>query len=286
MTTLALLIVLTSAFLHAFWNLLLKRVNSGLAFMWLIFAAMVAAFAPVAITILIVDRPLIGWPEMVAMAGNGVLQLTYFYLLNQGYRFGDLSLVYPLARGSGPLLVLIYAVLVIGERPTLVAIGGATLIALGVLLLTANFKELRANNAYRGVMFALLTGATIATYTLWDRHAVHDLHLNPLLYLWVGSIGQMLIVLPYAIRHRDQVADAWRTHWKPAIGIGVISIGAYALILFALTFSPVSYIAPAREISVLVGSMMGSRLLSENLSTRRVIAAAAMVLGMIGLALG
>ncbi len=220
------------------------------------------------------------------MAGNGVLQLTYFYLLNQGYRFGDMSLVYPLARGSGPLLVAIAAILFLGERPTLLALGGASLIGVGVLLLSGNLNELRANGALKGVIYALLTGASIAVYTLWDRHAVRDLALPPLFYLWVGSVVQVLIVAPYAFRHRTEVSGEWRDHWKSAVGIGVISILAYALILFALTFSPVSYVAPAREISVLIGSLMGSRVLAENQSGRRTVAAVVMVVGMIGLALG
>jgi len=286
MTTLALLIVLSSAVLHAFWNLLVKRANGGLAFMWLIFVSMAVAFVPVSIIILQTQQVVIGWREIVAMAGNAVLQLAYFYLLNQGYKFGDLSLVYPLARGSGPLLVTVYAMAFLGERPSILALGGATLIAVGVLILSGNWSELLASGAYKGVMYALLTGAVIAIYTLWDRHAVRDLSLPPLLYLWVGGVGQMLILAPYAIRHWGDVQQTWATQWKYAIGVGVISILAYALILFALTFSPVSYIAPAREISVLVGSLMGSRVLAEHQPARRVIAAIAMVLGLIGLAIG
>ncbi len=286
MTSLALLIVLTSAFMHAFWNLLVKRANGGLPLLWLIFASMVVVFTPVAAFIFATQRPAIGWPELIAMLGNGILQLTYFYLLNQGYRFGDLSLVYPLARGSGPLLVTIYAITFLAERPTPQALGGATLIAGGVLLLTGDLNALRASGALKGAIYALLTGASIATYTLWDRHAVRDLQLNPLLYLYAGSIVQMLILTPYAVRRRKLVVAEWRVHWLSAVSVGALSILAYALILFALTFSPVSYIAPAREISVLIGSLMGSRVLEENLSARRVAAAAAMVVGMIGLALG
>jgi len=286
MTALALLIVLISAFLHAFWNLLLKRANSGLALMWLIFVSMVVVYLPVAAIIVITQQPIIGWRELVAMFGNGVLQLIYFLLLNQSYRFGDLSVVYPLARGSGPLLVTVYAITFIGETPTIWALGGATLIAVGVLILSFNPQGLRAPGAAKGVMFALLTGATIATYTLWDRYAVHDLKIDPFLYLWVGSVAQWLIITPFVLRRGAELGDEWRAHWKVALSIGTISIFAYALILFALTFTQVSYIAPAREISVLVGSMMGSRVLAEELSARRLIAAAAMVVGMIGLALG
>jgi drug/metabolite transporter (DMT)-like permease len=286
MTALALLIVLTSAFLHATWNLLLKRANGGDALMWLIFVSMVAISAPVAAIIVVTQRPVIGVPHIIAIVGNGVLQMTYFILLNQSYRFGDLSLVYPLARGSGPLLVTIAAITFLGETPTPLAVGGAVLIALGVLLLSANLTELRKEGAMKGVVFALLTGATIASYTLWDRYAVRDLDLNPMLYLFAGGIVQMLLFIPFVARSRDQVVEQWRTHWRSAVMIGTLSFVAYALILFALTFTQVSYIAPAREISVMIGSLMGGRVLAEQQSTRRIVAAAAMLLGMIGLALG
>ena len=286
MTTLALLIVLTSAVLHAFWNLLVKRANGGLVFMWLIFVSMVVTFVPISVIIFVTQKVAIGWPEIVAMGGNAVLQLAYFLLLNQGYKSGDLSLVYPLARGSGPLLVTIYAITFLDEHPSIPALAGAVLIAAGVLILSGNWSELRSSGSYKGVVYALLTGVVIAIYTLWDRHAVRDLQLPPLLYLSAGGFGQMLILAPYAFQHWGTVQDVWQKQWRYAVGVGVISILAYALILYALTFSPVSYIAPAREISVLVGTLMGSRVLAEQQPARRLIAAAAMVLGLVGLAVG
>jgi drug/metabolite transporter (DMT)-like permease len=286
MTALALLIVLLSAFLHAFWNLLVKRANGGQPLMWLIFVFMVAVSVPVGAYILITQRPVIGTPEIIAMVGNGILQMTYFYLLSQSYRFGDLSLTYPLARGSGPLVVTIYAMLFLGEKPSALALGGAVLITLGVLLLSANLKELRESGALKGVAYALLTGACIAFYTLWDRHSVRDLRLNPFMYLAVGSVVQMLIVTPYALRNWDRVSEQWGLHKVSAASVAVLSFVAYGLILFALTFSPVSYIAPAREISVLIGAVMGSQVLAEAVTTRRIAAAVAMVAGLICLAVG
>jgi drug/metabolite transporter (DMT)-like permease len=286
MNTVALLIVLTSAFLHATWNLLLKRANGGDALMWLIFVCMVVVSAPVAAIIVITQHPMIGGREIIAIVGNGVLQMTYFILLNQSYRFGDLSLVYPLARGSGPLIVTVVAILFLGETPTPLAVGGAVMIAVGVLLLSANLTELRKDGAMKGVVFALMTGATIASYTLWDQYAVHDLDLNPLLYLFAGGIVQMVLFIPFVLRKRDQVIEQWHTHWRSALLIGTLSFAAYALVLFALTFTQVSYIAPAREVSVMIGFLMGGRVLAEQMSTRRIVAAAAMLLGMIGLALG
>jgi drug/metabolite transporter (DMT)-like permease len=182
--------------------------------------------------------------------------------------------------------VTIFAISFLGESPSILALCGAVLITVGVLVLSGNWKELRESGAYKGVVFALLTGGVIAIYTLWDRHAVRDLNLPPLLYLWAGGVVQVLILAPYAIRHWGEVRQTWQLQWKSAIGVGVISIFAYALILFALTFSPVSYIAPAREISVLVGSLMGSRVLAEHQPARRIVAALAMVLGLAALAFG
>lgn len=286
MTLLALILVLVSAFLHALWNLIAKRANGGQGLIWWMYVAGAVLFAPVSAIILIAQRPALGWPHLIAIAGNAIIHVGYFSWLNQGYRAGDLSLVYPLARGSGPLLATLGAIALLGEQPSAVTLAGATLIGVGVLLIGGNFRQLRASGAGKAVAYALLTGLTIAAYTLWDRRAVRDLDIPPLLYLWGGTLGQLAITAPYFLRRREQLGQAWRDHWRAAIAIAVLSPLAYALVLFALTFSPVSSIAPAREISVLIGAVMGSYWLEEGQSVRRSVAAVAMVAGMIGLALG
>ncbi|MFN8526480.1 MAG: EamA family transporter [Chloroflexota bacterium] len=286
MTASALALVLASAVAHATWNLLAKRAGGGLVFAWLFHVAGVVACAPFAVALLVVQRPSVGTVELVAMFVSAVLHLAYFLFLAQAYRGGDLSLVYPLARGTGPLLATIVAVLVFGERPTPVALAGATLIGVGVLILTGDPRRLLLPGASRSVAYALLTGLFIAAYTLWDKLSVGQIGVPPLLYFWGFTAGTALLLVPSVLRRLDEVRDTWSRSGREVLGVGVLVPVAYVLVLTALAVSPVSYVAPAREIGILFGALMGARLLSEGDVRRRLCGAAAMVVGVAGLAMG
>lgn len=286
MTSLAIVLVLGSAVLHAWWNLLAKHANGSTAFSWLFSALSSLIFAPVVITILIVERPVIGTEQIVFMIGTSLIHSLYFSLLEQGYRAGDLSLVYPLARGSGPLLSTVLAIFLLGERPSPIALAGGILITLSIVFFTGDPRKLRQSGAGRAVVFALLTGVTIAAYTLWDKHAVSVLLIPPLVLDWASSSGRALLLLPYAARHRSDVLHEWRIHWRQALGIAILSSISYVLLLTALVFSPVSYVAPFRQISILIGAVLGARLLSESDPRRRLLSAGVMMFGVIALALG
>jgi drug/metabolite transporter (DMT)-like permease len=220
------------------------------------------------------------------MLGSAVLQSTYFIMLFRGYRAGDLSLVYPLARGTGPLVATIGAILLLGERPSLLAIGGAVLIPLGAVFLTGGPAMLRSRNAGTAAFYGIATGLLIGAYTLWDKQAVSVFLIAPLLQYYGANIACCLLLLPFARRRRGDLLREWREH-KPALAIvGLLSPISYILVLTALTISPVSYVAPTREISILLGALLGTRLLSEGDSTRKLAASAAMVLGVLALAFG
>ena len=220
------------------------------------------------------------------MAGSAVLHTAYFVLLNEGYRAGDLSLVYPLARGTGPLLSSIAAILLLGERPSALAIAGGLLIVLGVVLLTANPEKLRAKGAQQAVIYALVTGTFIAAYTLWDKQAVSKFAVAPVLLDWGANLGRSLLLTPFAVRHWEHTRNEWRIHRFEAVGVALLVPLSYILVLTAMQFTPVSYVAPAREISILIGTAMGTRLLAEGDVRRRLVAASAMVLGVVALSLG
>ena len=286
MTPLALLLVLTSAVAHASWNLLAKRAGGGTAFTWLLSLVAALACAPLALALIARDRPPLGMAELGFVLGSALLHLAYFVLLGQGYRAGDLSLVYPLARGTGPPLATLGAVLWLGERPTALALAGAGLIALGVLVLTGDPRALIRSGAGRSVVYALLTGGTIAAYTLWDKLAVGPTAIPPLVYFAGTMSVQTLLLSPWAARHRADVGTAWRAYRREAIGAGVLASLSYVLMLMALATSPVSYVAPAREIGILIGVLFGARLLAEGDTRRRLSGAAAMLLGIVALALG
>ena len=207
-------------------------------------------------------------------------------MLQGGYRLGDLSLVYPLARGTGPMLSSAAAIVFFGERPTPIAIAGTVLVGAGIFLLAGNPAALRGAGARRAVGFAVLTGATIAAYTLWDKRAVSVLGIPPLLLDWGSNLGRTLLVAPVAFARFDAVRAVWRAHRREVILVALLTPMAYILVLTALVFTPVSYVAPAREISILVGTAMGARFLAEGDVRRRMFAAGAMVLGVTALAVG
>src|SRR5882672_12459772 len=158
MTPLVLALVLTSAVFHATWNLLAKRAGADTPFLWLAYVVGAIVFAPFAIAILVIARPQLGWPALVFIAVAVGLQTVYFATLTAGYRAGDLSLVYPIARASGPVLATIGAIAIFGEHPTSIAIGGALAIVAGAFFLTGDPRSLRARGAGRAVGYALLTG--------------------------------------------------------------------------------------------------------------------------------
>lgn len=286
MTGAALGLVLVAAVLHATWNFLLKRAGGGNAFVWLFAALSTLLYAPLALGTVLAKEPHLGFAAWAAMLASAAIHTAYYLLLDRGYRVGDLSLVYPLARGSGPLLTVAAAILLFGERPGPVAIGGAMLIGAGAFLLTGDPRRLRSRGAARAVGFALLTGTAIAGYTLVDKYAVGPLRVPPILQDWVAGFGRVLLLTPLALRSPGAVLRVWREQRGTVLGVAVLCPLSYILVLSAMAFTPVSFVAPAREISILVAALMGTQLLREGDAGRRLAAGGAMVLGVIALAVG
>lgn len=254
--------------------------------MWLNGALSALIYAPLAAFVVFFQRPHVGAIELLFMCGTGVLHLGYFLLLQKGYRVGDLSLVYPLARGTGPILATAVAVIFLGERPTFVALSGASLIAVGVFVLTGGLRFAQGGAATQAVAYGVFTGSFIAAYTLWDKHAVSALLIPPLLLNWSANLGRASLLMPFAVRSWAQVRMVWSNYRFEVIGVALLEPVSYILVLTALVFTPVSYVAPAREISILIGAVMGAKLLAEEARLRRFVAAGAMVLGIFALALG
>lgn len=286
MTTLALALVIGSAFIHASWNFLAKRVSGGVGFTWLVTLINVAAYAPVAVYVYVSQQPALGAAEVVIISVSAVLQIAYFLALQRGYRTGEFSVVYPLARGTGPMLSTVAAIALFAERPSLVALLGTGLIVTGVLILTGGFAGLRHAHSRGAIAFGLITGLIIAGYTVWDKRAVSQFHLPPLFYDWANACLRLALLSPIAAGRADDIRRHWREHRREAIGVALLSPLAYIMVLTAMTFSPVSYVAPAREISILIGTLLGTRLLAEKDARRKLVAAGVMVTGVISLAIG
>lgn len=286
MSAFALALVLAGACCHAWWNLILKRTGGGTGFFLLFSGFSAILLAPIALVVWWIQQPVLGWPHVAMMAASATLHLLYFLALDHGYKHGDLSIVYPLARGTGPVLTLIGAMLLLGERPGIVAIGGAVLIALAVLMLVGDPRKLRDSGNARGVSFALLTGCLIASYTLTDKQAVAALLIPPIIFDWGANTLRWLLLTPIALRNRAGIRDAWRNYRKEAVYVAILSPLSYILALTAMRFTPVSYVAPAREVSILIATFLGARVLAEADANRRLTAAGLMIAGLAALALG
>ena len=286
MTAAALALVLSSAVFHAAWNLLAKRAGGGVAFVWLGGAIGTVLYAPLALTQLALGREALDWPALAFMAGSGVIHAGYFVALQRGYRDGDLSVVYPLARGLGPLLATVAAIAFLGERPTLLALAGAALVVAAILSLAPSPGALSGAAVRRSVIYAALTGVLIAAYTLWDKQAVGALGLAPIVYYWGADLSRTALLAAPALMSNESPANVWRDHRREAIGVGVLSPLAYILVLYALATSPVSYVALAREVGIVLAALAGVTVLGEPDPRRRLVAAAAIAAGIACLALG
>ena len=286
MSALALILVLVAAVVHATWNYLLKRSGGGTVFVWSFATLSALVYAPIVIALLWWQRPTLGWESLVLMLASAAIHTAYYVLLDRGYRRGDLSLVYPLARGSAPLVTVLAAIVLLQEKPTPTAIAGALLIATGAVMLTGTFRRLKETGALPAVGFALLTGCMISSYTVVDKLAVSAFLVPPLLQDWAANLGRVVIMMPMALRQRSEWLTVWRRSRNDIIAVAVLCPLSYILVLSAMVFTPVSYVAPAREISILVAALLGAHLLAEADARRRLIGAGAMVLGIVCLAVG
>ncbi|MEG6586313.1 EamA family transporter [Dendrosporobacter sp. 1207_IL3150] len=286
MTGSAIVLILIAAFGHAAWNYLAKKTCGGIAFIWLFAALSTLLYSPLALWIIVVQKPIIGWYQLGLMLSSAVFHSLYFIMLDKGYRIGDLSVIYPLARGTGPMLSTIAAIVVLGEQPSAVALVGTVLIGLGIVVITGNPFNLAEPTARKPIIFAILCGTMIAGYTLSDKLAVSTFLIPPLLLDWSANLGRLFLLTPYAFKNWDKVKDQWASHKIEAVSVAILCPLTYILVLTAMVFSPVSYIAPAREVSILIGTAMGARLLSEGNVKIRVIGASAMVIGLVALSIG
>jgi drug/metabolite transporter (DMT)-like permease len=324
----ALILIFIAAIAHASWNLFTKQASaSGAAsFVWLMSAAATVIYLPVVVVSVIASPPRLTALCWVFMAGTGLLQAGYFLFLQRGYRLGDLSLVYPIGRGTGALLAALAGIALLGERPGPAGIAGILLIVAGLVILgipvasasqpvtaqavtaqevtaqavtaqevtaqavtaqevTAQAVTAKAVTA-KAITFALATGVFIAAYTLWDKYAVSTLKIPSLVQGYASLPVMALVLAPFALRDTGRTARVWRTYRRQVLGAAVLSPLAYILVLTALSFTAVSAVAPAREVSVLFGVVLGRRLLGEGSLARRLSAAATIAAGIICLAVG
>ena len=282
MSPTAFALIAAAACAHAAWNFFAKQARGGLPFVWIAGLCAVVAYAlPAAIQVAVSSKTITA-AGIGFMVGSGFLHSAYFTTLQRGYAEGELSVVYPLARGTGPALSVLAAVLILGERPGAIALVGAALVVIGVLSLAGGHRH----SPRSSLVFALLTGITIAAYTLWDAHAVEDLAQPTVAYYWGSELTRAFVLAGPALRDRAGLRTALAHDRKAILAVGLLSPLAYILVLVALTLAPVSIVAPGREASIVIASLLGTRLLGEGDPTRRATAAIAILGGIACLAAG
>ena len=285
MTPTTLSLVIVAAFIHASWNILLKRVRGGLSFLWFVDILQGFVFAPWIAWVIWSEKPTLGFTEWFFIVGSAVIHIAYYFFLQRGYRLGDISLVYPIARGSGPMLSSMVAILFLGERPGVLGILGIMAIGVGIFFLAGGIRnphpDIRA-----AIRAGLLTGMSIATYTVWDKYAVSVIYVSPILLDLLANPLQALLLTPLVWNRRADISTYWKQSRPELFGIAILNPISYILILLAMTVAPVSQIAPVREVSTLIGAVIGGRLFAEQHLRSRLAAASIIVLGVIAIAHG
>ena len=266
MPTSALLLALGAACIHALWNILLARARDIEAATAVAVVVAEVVFLPVAVVLWHAHRAVV--PFIVASAA---LQLLYFALLPTAYRLAELSVVYPIARGTAPVLVLAVGVVALGRSTSAGQVFGVCLVGAGILLVRG-----LGRSPGRGVPLGLVIACVIAAYTLVDKNGVE--HAGAVPYLELSMIGPALVYSGAAVRAKG--VRALRNAWGLAtIVAGIATFGAYALVLLALQRAAAAPVAAARETSVVIAALLARRLLRESVGLPRIAGAAAVAGG-------
>ncbi|GAA1202585.1 EamA family transporter [Prauserella alba] len=307
MSLTALVLVLLAAAVHAAWNLVATRVPGGARFVFCYYTVSAVVLLPFGVAHLVVSGDQPRWTWLLAAVVTAVAHVAYGVVLQRGYTVGDLSVVYPLARGCGPLLSVLVAVALLRERPGWPGLVGAGLVVVGVLVISAPRAVRTPGRRRAGAGYGMLTGVTIAAYTLWDAYSVDELGVPPVVYLAAGTVLQSLLLAPYALRRsrsegngfegtgfdgrgsgvraEGPTHELWREHRRSVVLVGLLSPVAYLLVLFAMRLAPVSLVAPLREVSIVLAGLAGWLILGEPHGRRRLAGSLVVLAGITAIAL-
>jgi drug/metabolite transporter (DMT)-like permease len=282
MNGVALGLVLAAAFLHASWNFLAKKSQMTLMFIW--WFLLVSALFYFPLFLYFWPRTTISPTGWICIAATSILHALYFWSLGEAYALGDLSLIYPLARGIGPLLVPVLAVGLIKEQLSAPGILGIGLIVIGIYVLHVSgfskrtffmpFRALRSGSS----LWAITTGGTIALYSLVDKVGVSN--VNPPVYVYLMFLGAWMLLTPYVlVKERRFLLAEWHRHRGAIVVVGFLVLFTYMLILFAMRLSKVSYVVALRETSILFSVFLGILWLHEKHGRQKFVGAALIFFG-------
>ena len=334
MSTLSVSLILLAAVVHAVWNILAKGIRgNGTLFVW--WYGLVSSVMLIPVSLLEPGAwQSWGWPLVGAAVVSGLLHTVYGTALQTGYDRAPLGVVYAVARGTGPMITMIVAVLFLGEQLSLTAAAGAIAVLVGVAVVASfgtptstrdddaappsssdasdpgaviardaapldssasgtstpegadghspggdSAATPTRGSALTGVLWGAAVGACIAGYTLWDDHSMATLDLPPVLYFALTSVVLVLTLTPKAWRQRQDMVRSWAVDRNRIVAVGLLSPLAYILVLFAMQSTPVALVAPLRESSIVVGSLLAWWIYKENRLVPRLIGCAAVLTG-------
>ena len=289
----ALLLVLGAALLHGSWNIAAKRAGGDHRFTLLTSLLTSVIWLPAGLWFGWAEVPRWGLLQWGVITASAAVHLLYFNALLTGYRVGDLTVVYPLARGSAPLLTASVAVVLLGESLSALGAAGVLGVCVGVFLIAGGPALWRRGHdpaaqarTRAGIRWGLITGAMIAGYSVIDAYAIKVLLIGPVIFDYVCNVLRVPMQLPLLWRDRAGFTDAWHRQWKHALVVSTLGPLAYILVLYALQLAPLSHVAPAREVSMLVAAVLGGHLLGEADRGLRLLGAACIAGGVMALAMG
>ena len=289
----SLALVILAGLIHAVWNIAAKKAGGDVRFATFTGLLMAVIWAPLGIWLGWDVVPTWGRVEWGFVAVSAIVHVLYYISLLRGYRQADLTIVYPLARGSGPLLSSLVAILVFQEEITVFGVAGIFAVVTGVFFLAGGPGLFRvAHDPARraavrtGMLYGVVTGVFIAGYTVIDGYAVKVVLMSPILLDYYGNLVRLLFLLPSVLRDRVTAARHWRLQWKHALVVATISPVGYVLVLYAVKQAPLSHVAPAREVSMLFAALIGGHLLGERDRIPRIAGATLIASGVMALALG
>jgi len=289
----ALALVVLAGFIHASWNIAAKKADGDVRFVAFTALVLMVFWAPVGVWVGWQQVPLWGVIEWALVLASALIHVGYFIVLLRGYRKADLTVVYPLARGSGPLLSSMVAIVFLGEQISALGLVGILAVVCGVFLIAGGPGLWKAANdpqqqarVRTGIFYGAITGLFIASYTVIDGYAVKVALMSPILVDYVGNLLRLMFLLPTLLRERPVVAQMWRKQRRYALIVGIFSPVSYVLVLYAMQVAPLSHVAPAREVSMLFAALLGGHLLGEKDRGQRILGAALIAMGVMALGLG
>ncbi len=275
MSGFAFILVIMSALLHGLWNFATKRASGNLGVLYIGVSGACVVLLPL---VIVRTSGLMVAPAFHFVITTGIIHAFYFFFLSQAYRHGQISTVYPVARGFGVIGTALVATAALGERLSFTGLLGIVSAGIGIFMIGAAIGQGSAGR--KGMWFALLVGCTMIGYSIVDKLAMS--WIDPVVYIFWLFLISMALLTPYVfIKKRGDLHAAWRNHRRHSVAIGIGSTAGYLLILYVYQMAQVSYVVPVREFSVVIGSILGVLFLREPLSVRKIVSIAMVVAGLV-----